>query len=157
MKLDLKVTMDSKSALAAVLTTCVADLRYELEFGPAVGPVLIGDCPSGGKEQASLLLPDILESVLAGSMDDIPHWKLQWLFLTMLFVSEPLRNAISSGSPGAVQQHYLVDFCDRFSTAVAGRIVRHERGSEVVTNASDPLQFTILEYLRVYQTYTRPG
>jgi hypothetical protein len=157
MKLDLKDTMDSRSALTAVLAACVADLRCELEHGPAAGPVLIGNFEKGGPEQASLLLPDILEAVVAGRADDVPHWKLQWLFLTMLFVSKPLRDAVGSGSPGAVQQYYLADYCDRFSTAVAGRIVRHERGSEVVTNASDPLQFTILEYLRVYQTYTRPG
>ena len=75
----------------------------------------------------------------------------------MLFVSEPLREAVCSGSPGNVRRLYMADYCDRFSTAVSGRIVRHDRGSEVVINAIDPLQFTILEYLRVYQTYTCPG
>lgn len=156
MFLDMKATMDSKPALASVIATCIADLRLELEHGPKAGPILIGGWEPGGKEQAALQFPDILESVIAGDTEDIPHWKLQWLFLTMLFVSRPLRQAVCNGSPSTVRDWYMKDFCERFSTAVAGRIVRHDRGSEVVINASDPLQFSILEYLRVYQAYTLP-
>ena len=156
--MDLKFVFETKEAMLGVIEKFCSEMSEHATGRTTVMACLIvGDEDQDQEKEAEVKEPELgtcFKEALKSPPELVPLWKVQYMFLWILYMSRKLQEIICQHSPKPIRKVFMEQFELRFNTHLSGKMIRQEKGSKVAINATDPLNYTISEFQKVHLAYT---